>query len=89
MKNQEDLKNNTKNNRGDIIQNENININNQPIDNNIPENIHKGQILEINDLIGEKCDLDLEILELPFNNFDQSKTSSKPMGVIRPYAANT
>ena len=58
MKNQEELKNNTKNNRGDIIQNENININNQPIDNNIPENIHKGQILEINDLIGEKCDLD-------------------------------
>ena len=71
------------------MQNENININNQ-IKNVIQQqNIPQNQIIEINDLIGEKCDLDLEILELPFNNFDQSKTSSKPMGVIRPYAANT
>ena len=71
------------------IQNENINTNNQIINENIEENIPKGQIVEINDLIGEKCDLDLEILELPFTNFDPSKTSSKPMGIIRAYGANT
>ena len=88
MKSQQDMKNHYKNMKGEIIQNENININNQPID-FIQENVHQGQILEINDLIGEKCDLDLEILKIPFNNFDQSKTSSKPMGIIRAYAANT
>ena len=71
------------------IQNENININNQPITNDIDENIPHGQIVEINDLIGEKCDLDLEILDLPFNNFEPSKTSSKSMGIIRAYGANT
>ena len=71
------------------IQNENININNQPLNNNIEENTQQGQIVEINDLIGEKCDLDLEILELPFNNFEQGKTSSKSMGIIQAYGANT
>lgn len=71
------------------VQNENININNQPINDDIDENIPQGQIVEINDLIGEKCELDLEILDLPFNNFDQGKTSSKSMGIIRAYGANT
>ena len=47
------------------------------------------QIIEINDIIGEKCDLDLEILQIPFNNFDRAKTSSKTMGNIKAYAANT
>ena len=72
-----------------INHNGNININNQPINDDIEENIPQGNIVEINDLIGEKCELDLEILELPFDNFDPSKTSSKPMGIIRAYAANT
>ena len=71
------------------VQNENININNQPLNDDIDENIPQGQIVEINDLIGEKCELDLEILDLPFNNFDQGKTSSKSMGIIRAYGANT
>jgi protein phosphatase 2C family protein 2/3 len=71
------------------VQNENINIDNQPINYDIDENIPQGQIVEINDLIGEKCELDLEILDLPFNNFDQGKTSSKSMGIIRAYGANT
>ena len=71
------------------VQNENININNQPMADDIDEKIPQGQIVEINDLIGEKCDLDLEILDLPFNNFDQGKTSSKSMGIIRAYGANT
>ena len=47
------------------------------------------QIIEINDIIGEKCDLDLDILQLQFNNFEHSKTSSKPMGIIKGYGANT
>ena len=71
------------------VQNENININNQLLNDDIDENIPQGQIVEINDLIGEKCELDLEILDLPFNNFDQGKTSSKSMGIIRAYGANT
>ena len=71
------------------VQNENINIDNQPINYDIDQNIPQGQIVEINDLIGEKCELDLEILDLPFNNFDQGKTSSKSMGIIRAYGANT
>ena len=47
------------------------------------------QIVEINDIIGEKCDLDLEIVHIPFNNFDKAKTSSKTMGNIKGYGANT
>ena len=47
------------------------------------------QIIEINDIIGEKCDLDLEIMQIPFNNFDKAKTSSKIMGNIKAYGANT
>lgn len=45
--------------------------------------------LEINDLLGEKCDLDLDILSINFTNFEPSKTSSKTMGVIKAYGANT
>ena len=73
------------------IQNENINLNNQQMDMdfNIQENIPQPKVIEINDLIGEKCDLDLEILTIPFNNFEQSKISSKAMGVTRAYGANT
>ena len=47
------------------------------------------KIIEINDIIGEKCDLDLDILQIPFNNFDKAKTSSKIMGNIKGYGANT
>ena len=71
------------------IQNENINLNNQQIDINFQENVPQAQVIEINDLIGEKCDLDLEILTIPFNNFEQSKISSKAMGITRAYGANT
>ena len=72
-------------------QKENINLNNQQIEINdkIEENSPEGQIVEINDLIGEKCNLDLELLELSFNNFEQGKTSTKSMGIIHAYAANT
>ena len=45
--------------------------------------------VEINDLLGEKCELDLDILSINFTNFEPSKTSSKTMGVIKAYGANT
>ena len=54
------------------------------------ENNNKNpQIFEINDIIGEKCPLDLDILNIPFNNFEKAKTSSKIMGNIKAYGANT
>ena len=54
------------------------------------DNIEKPpNALEINDLIGEKCELDLDILSIDFTNFEPSKTSSKAMGIIKAYAANT
>ena len=83
------LENPQKKIKSEIIQNENINLNIQQMDINIQENIPQAQVIEINDLIGEKCDLDLEILTIPFNNFEQSKISSKAMGIIRAYGANT
>ena len=45
--------------------------------------------IEINDLIGEKCPIELDILSINFNNYESSKTSSKQMGIIRAYGANT
>ena len=45
--------------------------------------------LEIGDLIGEKCSIDLDILSINFNNYESSKTSSKKMGLIQAYGANT
>ena len=45
--------------------------------------------IEINDLIGEKCPIEIDILSINFNNYEPSKTSSKPMGLIRAYGANT
>ena len=83
------IENQQKKIKSEKIQNENININNQQIDINAQENIPQTQLIEINDLIGEKCDLDLEILTIPFNNFEQSKISSKAMGIIHAYGANT
>ena len=70
------IKNNQQKNINDCNKNENVSS-------------KEPQIIEINDIIGEKCDLDLDILQLQFNNFDHSKTSSKPMGIIKGYGANT
>ena len=83
------IENKQKKIKSEKIQNENININNQQIDFSAQENVPQNQLIEINDLIGEKCDLDLEILTIPFNNFEQSKISSKTMGIIHAYGANT
>ena len=77
---QSSKKNIVKNNQQKNINNSNKNEN---------QSSKEPQIIEINDIIGEKCDLDLDILQLQFNNFDHSKTSSKPMGIIKGYGANT
>ena len=75
-------------------QNFNNNYNNENEEQNIyeennNENPEKGKIIELSDLIGEKCPIELEILRLPFNNYEPSKTSSKSMGIIKSYGANT
>ena len=69
----------------------NININTSTIinpGNTTEQNIfHK--FVTINDIIGEKCNLNLDILKLYFDNYDQSKTSKKTMGLIKSYGVNT
>ena len=57
-------------------------LNNKKINNNT-------KFISINDIIGEKCELNLEILRLFFNSFDPSKTSRKNMGVVKSYGVNT
>ena len=70
---------------------QNININTSTIINPFPEkNPPKNQnYITINDIIGEKCVLNLDILNLYFNNYDQSKTSKKSMSLIKSYGVNT
>ena len=70
----------------------NININTSTIinqgNNNEEQNALQNYIT-INDIIGEKCELNLDILNLFFENFDQCKTSKKTMGLIKSYGVNT
>ena len=70
----------------------NININtstiiNPGINNNGQNNFQK--FITINDIIGEKCELNLGILNMFFENYDQSKTSKKTMSSIKSYGVNT
>ena len=97
--------NNNNNMNDKIIQNEkNINNNINKINNNIDNNLENSDnifldenedngkppnAIELSDLIGDKCLLDLDILSINFNNYESSKTSSKRMGLIHAYAANT
>ena len=78
-----------KNNYNDNINDDNLQDSETYIvDDNIP--IEKPpNALEINDLLGEKCEIDLDILSINFTNFESSKTSSKLMGVVKAYGANT
>jgi len=69
----------------------NININTSTIINpgNTAEQNLFQKFVTINDIIGEKCNLNLDILKLYFDNYDQSKTSKKTMGLIKSYGVNT
>ena len=64
-------------NNDKFLANTNINFNNNQ------------EFITINDLIGEKCELNINILRLFFNNFDPSKTSKKGMGIVKSYGVNT
>ena len=73
----------TYNNLADSKDNNNNNILiNQQINNN-------EKFVTINDIIGEKCEINLDILRLFYNSFEPSKTSRKNMGVIKSYGVNT
>ena len=65
--------------------------NNNILKNDISSNVdNKDNIyITINDIIGEKCQINLDILRLFFNNYDPSKTSRKTMGTIKSYGVNT
>ena len=79
-------------NNSNINTNINMNIPNGIINTNdlINKKINNNpKFISINDIIGEKCELNLEILRLFFNSFDPSKTSRKNMGVVKSYGVNT
>ena len=92
-KNEENLKKNEE-------EENNENLNNNPNSENLldsetyivdnEDSIEKPpNAIEINDLLGEKCKIEMDILSINFTNFEQSKTSSKSMGVVKAYGANT
>lgn len=69
-----------------------ININGMNISGNLPKNsTNSPTLIDINDLLGKdnKKPISLDTLNIPVNNFEQSKFSSKSMGIIRAYGANT
>lgn len=45
--------------------------------------------VRINDIIGKKCELNLVILNLFFENYDHSQTSKNSIGSIKSYGVNT
>ena len=64
--------------------------------NNTKENLSKDKInalksdhLSIYDLIGTKCNLNIDLLRYYFHNYEPSKTSKKKMGIIKSYGVNT
>ena len=84
-------------NNENISINKNMNIyanNNLPNENDsnivFPKKINSNiKYITINDIIGDKCEINLDILRLFFNNFEPSKTSRKNMGVVKSYGVNT
>ena len=70
----------------------NLDINNNQ--NNKNDNKEKndnkdGKYVTINEIIGEKCNINLDILRLFYDKYEQSKTSKKKMGIIESYGVNT
>ena len=60
--------------------------------NNPNQNYNKNKddkYITVNDIIGEKCKLNLDILRTYYNNYDQCKTSKKKMGIVKAYGVNT
>ena len=65
----------------------NYHKNNNSLNNN--DNNKDDKHITISDIIGEKCSINLDILRIFYNNYDQSKTSKKKMGVVKSYGVNT
>ena len=45
--------------------------------------------ITMNDILGEKCKLNIDILRAFYTKYEQSKTSKKKMGIIKTYGVNT
>ena len=67
------------------------NLNNQEIKNYEQDKINekKDKYISVYDLIGTKCDLNIDIIRYFYFNYEPSKTSKKKMGLIKSYAVNT
>ena len=92
QKENNEIDNNENNNLNAYSNNEDTNDtdenNNYQLDEN-QVNEKPPNAIEINDLLGERCSIELDILSINFNNYEPSKNSSKTMGLIRAYGANT
>ena len=64
-------------------------INTNPLNNKDKSNDKENKFITINDIIGQKCDINIDLLRFYYNNYEQSKTSKKAMGVIKSYGVNT
>ena len=81
--------NNININNTNISNNNNINIINNNINNNI-RNVTTPEIISINTLFNNQdIPITLSNLNIDYSNFERPKTSLKPIGNIRAYAANT
>ena len=67
------------------------NKNNQEIKNYEKDKINekKNEYISVFDLIGRKCNLNIDIIRYFYFNYEESKTSKKKMGLIKSYAVNT
>ena len=65
--------------------------NNQEIKNYEKDKINekKNEYISVFDLIGRKCNLNIDIIRYFYFNYEESKTSKKKMGLIKSYAVNT
>ena len=68
-----------------------IPINNHRNNNSLNKSInHKdNKYITMNDIIGEKPNLNLDLLNIFYNNYEQSKTSKKKNGIVKSYGVNT
>ena len=64
-------------------------INTNYINNKDKNKDQENKYISVNDIIGEKCDINIDILRFFYNNYEQSKTSKKKMGIIKSYGVNT
>ena len=57
--------------------------------NNDKTNEKKNGYITVDDILGTKCVLNIDILRYFYFNYEPSKTSKKKMGIIKSYAVNT